>query len=68
MRNILYTQTRVYTKIVSISALLEHADHRVITIIEPQRLVVLGSTARFTMVAQLRIHNDREEGWDNLLF
>ena len=30
-------------------------DHRVITIIEPQRLVVLGSRALFTMVGQLRI-------------
>ena len=42
--------------------------HRVITIIEAQRLIVLGSTALVTMVGQLCIHNDREEGWDNLLF
>ena len=43
-------------------------DHRVITIIELQRLVVvLGSPALFTMVGQLRIHDDREEGWDNLI-
>ena len=46
----------------------EIPHHRVITIIVPQRLVVLGSTALFTMVGQLRIHDDREEGWDNLLF
>ena len=32
----------------------EIPHHRVITIIVPQRLVVLGSTALFTMVGQLR--------------
>ena len=42
--------------------------HRVITVIEVQRLVVLGSTALFTMVWQLRIHTHRDEGWDNFLF
>ena len=42
--------------------------HRVITVIEVQRLVVLGSTALFTMVWQLRIHDDRYEGWENFLF
>ena len=40
---------------------------RVITVKEEQRLGVLGSTALFTMVWQLRIHNDRYEGWENLL-
>ena len=42
--------------------------HRVITVIEVQRIVVLGSTALFTMVWQLRIHDDRYEGWENFLF
>ena len=42
--------------------------HRVITVIEVQRLVVLGSTALFTMVWQLRIYDDRDEGWENFLF
>ena len=42
--------------------------HRVITVIEVQRIVVLGSTALFTMVWQLRIHTHRDEGWDNFLF
>ena len=37
--------------------------HRVITVIEVRRLVVLGCTALFTMVWQLRIHDDRDEGW-----
>ena len=37
-------------------------------IIEVQRIVVLGSTALFTMVWQLRIHTHRDEGWDNFLF
>ena len=32
------------------------ATHRVITVIEQQRQVVLGSTALFTKVGQLRIH------------
>ena len=36
--------------------------HRVIIIIEPQRLVVLGITALFTMVGQLRIHMIRKRG------
>ena len=43
-------------------------SHRVITVIEVQRIVVLGSTALFTMVWQLRIHDDRYEGWENFLF
>ena len=42
--------------------------HRVITVIEVQRLVVLGSTALFTMVWQLCIYDDRYEGWENFLF
>ena len=37
--------------------------HREITVIEVQRLVVLGCTALFTMKWQLRIHVDRDEGW-----
>ena len=43
-------------------------ERRVITVIEVQRIVVLGSTVLFTMVWQLRIHDDRYEGWDNFLF
>ena len=39
--------------------------HRVITVIEVQRQVILGSTALFTTVWQLRIHDDRDEGWEN---
>ena len=39
----------------------------VITVIEQQRQVVLGSTALFTKVGQLRIHITYE-GWDNFLF
>ena len=31
-------------------------------IIEPQRLVVLGSTEHFTMVGKLRIHKIRKKG------
>ena len=42
--------------------------HSVKTVIEVQRLVVLGSTALFTMVWQLRIHYDRDEGLENFLF
>ena len=43
--------------------------HRVISVIEEQRLVVLGSTALFTKVGQLTAHtNVREEGWGNFLF
>ena len=34
----------------------ETGDHRGITVIEEQRQVVLGSTALFTKVGQLRIH------------
>ena len=43
-------------------------NHRVITVIEVQRIVVLGSTALFTMVWQLPIHDYRDEGWENFLF
>ena len=43
-------------------------ERRVITVIEVQRIVVLGSTVLFTMVWQLRIHDDRYEGWENFLF
>ena len=31
-------------------------------------IVVLGITALFTMVRQLCIHDDMEEGWDNSLY
>ena len=46
----------------------DRRDHRVITIIEPQRLIILGSTALFTMAGQLHIHDDGKDGWDNFLF
>ena len=42
--------------------------HRLLTIIEPQSLVVFGSTALFTMVGATASTHDREQGWDNFLF
>ena len=45
-------------------------DHRVITVIEEQRPVVLGRTTLFTKVGQLHNHitYDREEEWENFIF
>ena len=42
--------------------------HRVITIIEPQSLVVFGSIALLTMVGATASTHERDEGWDNFLF
>ena len=43
-------------------------DHREITIIELQSLVVFGCTALLFMVGATASTHDREEGWDNFLF
>ena len=43
-------------------------NHREITIIELQSLVVFGCTALHFMVGATVSTHDREEGWDNFLF
>ena len=43
-------------------------NYGVISIIEPQSLVVFGSTALLTMVGATASTHDREEGWDIFLF
>ena len=43
-------------------------DHREITIIELQSLVVFGCTALLLIVGATASTHDREEGWDNFLF
>ena len=43
-------------------------NHREITLIELQSLVVFGCTALLFMVGATASTHDREEGWDNFLF
>ena len=45
-----------------------HIEHREITIIELQSLVVFGCAALLFMVGATASTQDREEGWDNFLF
>ena len=42
--------------------------HRVITVIEPQSVVVFGCTALLTMVEATAYTHNREEGWDIFVF
>ena len=44
------------------------AEHREITLIELQSLVVFGCTALLFMVGATASTHDREEGWYNFLF
>ena len=43
-------------------------NHREITVIELQSLVVFGCTALLFMVGATASTHDREEGWDDFLF
>ena len=46
----------------------ERPDHREITLIELQSIVVFGCAALLFMVGATANTHDRIEGWDNFLF
>ena len=56
----------IKTKPVSVTRV--GVDHREITVIELQSLVVFGCTALLFMVGATASTHDREEGWDDFLF
>ena len=47
---------------------VDTSDHREITLIELQSLVVFGCAALLFMVGATASTHDREEGWDDFLF